>query len=158
MLLTLLVLAALSKTLVDAARVRANRVDMDRASEELHALTAMRADLQASLEVLQPAPGGSSARVQLRRVDPGLSFTDRISVLRDANDPFEPLEQIQVHYEVTDEVLRRTVTPAGQPARLEPLLSCTSLSASREDGMLTLELLFSYSRVQKSRRYKVELR
>jgi hypothetical protein len=158
MLLVLLVLGALTKTLSDTGKIRANRSEMDRAVEELHALDLLRSDLVASLQLVQPAVGESGPVLELNRVDPELSFDDRIGPLGDAANPYEPSELVEVAYRVQDQALRRTVTPASGSPREERVQKCREMLVRRRGHGVVLALTFAYSRLEKTRTMRVELR
>jgi len=157
MLLTLLVLTALAETLSDTGKIRANRAEMDRAIEELHALDAVRRDIEAAREILRPGPGATTAELRLYRVNPELSFGDRTSAPGDAANPYEPDEMVEVGYRVQDEALLRAVGPIGDPVD-ERVQACHDLRVSRDDHTLTVSMTFVYSRVRKTRTMKVGIR
>lgn len=157
LLLVLLIMSALTKTLVNAGKVRANRENMDRAVDELHVLNGMRSELQGCLQLLEPSSSGSTLR--LRTIDPDVSFLERIDPARGAGSPFEASEQVDISYQAVEGALRRTVTPVGgSSSNGLDLLSVSSFEASRVEQMVTLNLTFEYSRVRKERTLKVELR
>ena len=158
MLLTFLVLGALAKTLTDTGKIRANRSEMDRAIEEYHALNGMRADVVAALQILNPNLGVTGGTLKLRRVDPALSFPQRVDATGDPTDAYEPSEKIDVRYRERDGVLLRGVAPVdGDPVE-ERLQTCKAFEVTHWENAVVLKLTFEYSRVERTRVMKVELR
>lgn len=157
-LLTLLVLSALAETLTDTGKIRANRSEMDRAIEELHAMSLIRSDIVAAQTILRPTPSDTTANLKLRRVNPAMTFGDRISSTGDPTNPYEDAEMVEVEYRVRDEVLLRGVGPIGATAVEERVQPCHQMRVSNDGYSITLELTFAYSRVEKTRTLKVELR
>ncbi len=155
--LVLVILTGLSRTLENSAKVRANRQNMDRAVEELHLLNAMRAEISASLEVLEPRSGESQA-LRLRMVDPTRSFLDRIDIASGPTSPFERNEQVEVRYQLVDESLVREVIPVEGVGETLALAAVSGMSTRRDDGLVVISLTFPYSRVEKTRMMKVEVR
>ncbi len=165
LLLVLVILTGLSRTLENSAKVRANRQNMDRAIEESHLLNAMRAEILASLEVLDPNPGPSNS-LRLRMINPQRSFLERIDLANGPNSPFDIQEQVEVRYHLVEHHLVREVREYGgesgslsDSSRESLTLSPVSrMSIQRDEGLVLLSLTFPYSRVEKTRMMKVELR
>ena len=158
MFLTLLVLSALSKTISDTGKIRANRAEMDRAIEELHALNLIRSDIVAALLLVRPEEGESGAVLRLRRVDPDISFADRIGPLANAEDPWERSERVEVAYQIREEALVRAVGPVDGRLVDERVQRCHAMDVLRQQNAIKVELTFEYSRVEKTRTMRVELR
>lgn len=158
-LLVLLILGALSQTLANAAKIRSNRVNMDRAVDELHGLNTIRDDLSGSLELLEPSSSGASQEIRLTRVNPALTFGERIDVASGPDLPYEQSEQVEIVYQIENGQLRRNVsTPSEASIRSVPLLNATHLEAEREGHLVSVTLRFRYSRVEKLRVLKMSLR
>lgn len=158
MLLTLLVLGALAKTLTDTGKIRANRAEMDRTVEEYHALSGIRADVVAALQILNPGQGDNGGTLKLRRVDPDLSFPQRVDETGDPTNAYEPSEKIDVRYRIRDGVLVRGVGPVDGDLIEERLQTCKDFDVTHWENAVVLKLTFEYSRVQRTRVMKVELR
>lgn len=158
MLIVSLVLGGLANTLTNAGKVRANRVNMDRASDELHTLQLLRADIYAGLQLLAPTASASSPEVRLRRINPQLSFFQRIDVTQGPELPFEPSEQVEVVYRVEDGVLQKATTAPGAPPRKLRLLPVERFEARRDNTLVIISVTFAYERGTKERLLKVDLR
>jgi type II secretory pathway pseudopilin PulG len=159
LLLVMLVLGALTRTLVNTGQVRSNRDNMDRAVDEMHVLYGIRGDIANCLQILAPLDGQTTNILRLQQVDPELSFGQRIDSSSGPALPFELAEQVRVEYRIADERLLREVTPTagGTPTALR-LLPATAFEVQREGMLLTVRLEFPYSRLRKARVLKVELR
>ncbi len=157
-LLTFMVLGALAETLSDTGKIRANRAEMDRAIEEYHALSAIRTDIVAALQVLQPGRGETAASLKLRRVSPELSFLDRIDSSGNPTDAYEASEKIDLRYRVHDQALMRGFGPVDGSLAEQRMQSCHAMQVTHWENSIVLRLTFEYSRVERTRVMKVELR
>ncbi len=158
MLLVLLILGALARTLSNSAKVRANRQNMDQAIEQLHIMNTIRADVMASLVVLEPSSGAEVSSLRLRMVDPKLPFLERIDTVNGSESPYDSSEQVEVRYVVRESSLIREVASANSEGERIALSRISDLRVSHQGQLLSLSLTFPYSRVEKTRTMKVEIR
>ena len=158
MLMVMVVLGGLARTLTNSAKVRANRQNMDQAVEQLHLMNAMRADLMNSLAVMQPATTADLPELRVRMVDTQRSFRDLIDIPNGPDDPFEASEQMEVRYRLEEGHLLREAIREGLPTERVTLAKVSDFLARREEQLVTLTLTFEYTRVNKTRTMKVELR
>ena len=159
-----LVMFALADTLSSAGSVSRNRQEMDKAIEVSHVLSLMSADASAELTFTTPEAGATASSLVLRRVNPRLSFDDRIDASGggDETNPYENPECIDVVYQVEDDMLTRTTTIPGGETSKERLIPCTALETSRRGGvagtLLDIALTIPGERVEKKYRVRVCLR
>lgn len=158
--LVAMVLGALNHTLIQAAKVKQNTAAMDQAIEEFHALLTIKNDMQAAIIVQSPSSNQSTSDLIISRVDPRKSFVDRVGVIGDSDDPFEPAEQVRVSYRIENDVLKRFVNRGGAE-KAQRLISAESLRVERSSGnpcTLTATIRIRGPRVTKSRTIKAALR
>lgn len=157
-----MVLGGLSTTLRQAADVKKNTKNMDRAIEEFHALLTIKNDILAALSIASPLPGETTASVSLERVNPRLSIGDRMSTLGDPLDPFESTERTAIEYNVDAGILKRNVTPADLAVTTaERLMKVETFQAELSTAnppLLTVTITTKGTRVTKTRAIKVALK
>ncbi len=158
MFITFLVLGSLVYTLKQAGAVKSNTRTMDQMSEVVHTLLLIKADVRGALNILSPTEGSSSS-LKLVRVDPDLSFAQRVDLGVDDN-PFETREQETVLYTLNNGVLRRRITSSDGSTRAERLLKSSKfqVQASKNPRLLTVVLEVETSRVKKSHTMKVAVK
>ena len=160
-MLVFMILGALNQTLVNAAKVRQNTAAIDQTIEEFHALLTIKSDIEAALSINTPGVNNSDSRLILNRVDPDLTFTDRIDPLLGSADPYEPSEQLTITYEIQSGVLRRLVKKGAAPAVAYRLIPVETLRIERTGGnrgIVTVSLSIKGPRVTKTRVIKAAIR
>lgn len=158
--MTFLILGALTQTLNQAAGVKKNTKNMDRAIEEFHALLTMKKDATAALSVSAPSKGSSGSSLTLTRIDPSKDFLVRTDVLNNPNDPFEAAESVTIRYQIDSGVLKRFVTRPSESPTAERLIEAKTFRAelsSSTPPLLTLTLEIEGTRVTETRVLKVAL-
>ncbi len=158
-----LVMLGLANTLSSAGSISRNRQEMDKAIEVFHVFSLLSADASAAIELTSPAPRSAASTLSLRRVNPRLSFEDRVDVSGggDEMDPYESRECLNVLYQIEDNMLVRASTVPGETTIKERLIGCEELAVSRigvAGTLLNIELTLSGERVSKKRRIRVCLR
>lgn len=154
--LTFLVLGSLAYTLKQAGEVKSNTKNMDHATEVNHALVLMKADLKAA-DTVSPS-SGSATSISLTRIDPGLTFKQRIG--HGDKDPFEADEHIGIEYSLQSGILIRSVIPNRGPRLAQRLLRADRFQVNRTGSpdLLEATLEIGYERVSKTYTMKVALK
>lgn len=160
-MLVFMILGALNQTLINAAKVRQNTAAMDQAVEEFHALLTIKSDIEAALTIASPPVNSSGSRLILNRVNPDLTFTDRIDPVLGTADPFEPSEQLTITYEIQSDILRRLVRQGTASPVSHRLIPAKALRVERTGGnrgLVTVSLEIEGLRVTKTRVIKAAIR
>lgn len=153
--LIFLVLSALAYTLQQAGTVKSNFRNMGELTEVVQAISLIKSDVRACLDLEVPA-GGLSDEIKLRRIDPFLPLESRIDLTSDF-DAFETDEEAEVTYFVETGVLKRRFKRALGTPSTERMLAVEGFQAERESSPDILTVTLSVKNTRRTQEHTVKV-